>query len=127
MRCDRVLLRIHNRTGLTIHTSAHASSPARAVSEGPVEMPAAAWEHTLSCAPGLRSLVGEGDGMIEVTEVGAAKVEPVEAAPVVASPVDATASVDAEVVPEAGVATPALASVASPEPKPMLIHKGKRR
>lgn len=63
-----MLLRLHNRTGLTIHTSEHVSSPSLAVSDVPVEMPAEAWEHTLACAPGLRPLVG-ADGGIEVTEV----------------------------------------------------------
>ena len=66
-------VRLHNRTGLTIHTSAHVSSPSRAVSDAPVEMPAEAWEHTLSCGPGLRPLVGV-EGGIEVTEVGATPI-----------------------------------------------------
>ena len=96
-------VRLTNRTGLTIHTSAHASSPALALADVPVEMPAEAWEHTLACAPGLRPLVG-AEGGIEVTEVGA-QVSSVEAAPTVVEPV-------AEVV-EA--------------PAPALVPKGKRR
>lgn len=106
-------VRLHNRTGLTIHTSEHASSPSLAVSDVPVEMPAEAWEHTLSCGPGLRPLVG-ADGGIEVTEVGAKPVA-------VVAPVEA----------------PAPVAVAEPEaPKPELVvkapeparqDKGKRR
>lgn len=97
-------VRLTNRTGLTIHTSAHVSSPSLAVSDVPVEMPAEAWEHTLACAPGLRPLVG-AEGGIEVTVVGA------QPAPIEVAPVEAVEPV-AEVV-EA--------------PAPALVPKGKRR
>jgi hypothetical protein len=73
-----MLTRVRNRTGMTIHTSAYASSPALALADGPVEIPTAAWEHTLACGPGLRSLLGEGDGKIEVTDLSVAEA-PAEA------------------------------------------------
>lgn len=84
------MLRITNSTGLTIHTSAHDSSPSVALADRPVEMPAAAWEHTLSCGPGLRSLVGHGPGKIEVVDLAApVAVVPDEVVETLADPVEA--------------------------------------
>jgi hypothetical protein len=123
-----VLYRIHNRTGLTIHTSACASSPARALVDVPVELPAAAWEHTLSCGPGLRSLVGEGEGKIEVVDLSAS-VEISIAGVVLAAPASGEMI---EIVPDVVVET--LADPVEPEaiepPKaatPAPQGKGKHR
>lgn len=114
------MLRITNRTGLTIVTSMHASSPCVTIGDRPVEMPAAAWEHTLSCGPGLRSLVGEGDGKIEVAEVGS--TSPMTGgfdSPPVAAEVEAL-HVDPVVVVQADAVEPPKAPTAP-------VHKGKRR
>jgi hypothetical protein len=54
-------------------------------------MPAAAWEHTLSCDPGLRSLVGEGEGKIEVVDLSAPVVTPDVVVEALADPVEAEA------------------------------------
>lgn len=85
------MVRVTNNTGLTVHTSAHASSPSVALVDRPVELPAAAWEHTLSCGPGLRSLVGEGPGKIEVVDM-TAPVASGEVAEVIVAPVEAEAA-----------------------------------
>lgn len=84
------MVRVTNNTGLTVHTSAHASSPSVALVDRPVELPAAAWEHTLSCGPGLRSLVGEGPGKIEVVDM-TAPVASDEVAEVIVAPVEVEA------------------------------------
>jgi len=87
------MVRVTNNTGLTVHTSAHASSPSVALVDRPVELPAAAWEHTLSCGPGLRSLVGEGPGMIEVVSLAApVAIVADEVVETLADPVEAEAA-----------------------------------
>ena len=51
--CEPMRVRLHNRTGLTIHTSEHASSPSLAVSDVPVEMPAEAGNTPSPVVPGF--------------------------------------------------------------------------